>query len=535
MEKSFKIPIFYGSELTIDGNYSSETWVVFNEMNLLSRITENITKDVDRMNFSLTCKYFYNYMFGTRQRRKYMPGSRFHLNISLLRDMNIPESCPYYGKEETKNVIQFDTSGGCTYVWNYNHIVYERCSKDYGSVNLVPYFSELNRWVTLHSQLITDVRIDYDIGVKSLFYREILYIILEKLVNLKKISMNANIFFVLATFYFEDLQTLTKDKKNIVLEIKASPDDNGGITRRFQKLNEWLTPEHHVELIPKISWSYFHSNFKCPIVSISTYKYFKKIQNISTYDLYMFYSDQQALDEIFVYCDPRSWFKHYDRTGSCGAFKNVSKFTFCCNEQNKSHFGCGLGVLSFFPLDNNGNTNLNLRELSFSMDTYRKFKLSENDVHTISKIFPNITLLTLPASGISNNLGCIFNKFHHLQDIMIWNTTVEQLDQFINFASNFSKDNYLIRTFYFVFKDRGYYLNIENATKIKRKFKYFEADCEPVIISDGQFVLDNVNEFVLLRKKSYKEYKYVDTEIRMSNSVDVLEKFKNIISPKFYE
>uniref|UniRef100_A0A0K0DSP7 F-box domain-containing protein n=1 Tax=Strongyloides stercoralis TaxID=6248 RepID=A0A0K0DSP7_STRER len=526
-----EIPVFPNSKIQVDGPNGLIISTVFNEKNILRRITENITKDVERMKFALTCKYFYTFMFCKNLRKINLPKKRFHLNVSFLNAMDIPQSSPYYGTVETKNVIQFDTSGACTYVWNYNHIIFDTCSKNYGSIYLPPYFKELNYWITLHSQLITDVRIDYDVGCKSLFYNEIAYIIFEKLTNLKKISMSSSVFYVLATSFFDKLQSLTRDKKNVIIEISASKRDNGGITKKLKDLDKWLTPEHHVELIPKVVWSCSTLAFGCPLNNISSYKYFRKIQNVSTFDLQMYFSDQKELEEIFVFCDSRIWFSKYNSTNSQEYFKKVSRFTFSCI--NSDHYGCGLGILSWFPLENNGYQNFSLKELSFTDNNRFVFQLNPESLNMLSKTFPNIRLLTIPTSDVSPTLKTLFCKFYHLRDVLLWNVSLKQMDEFIEFASTFPMDTYFIQSLCFISKKNGYLLNVKNAIEIQKRFKYFEVDSQPIQISEGKFVVDGVLDFMLKGKYSPFENKHVLSKVFISKSLSALEKFEGIISPKF--
>ncbi|CEF64037.1 Hypothetical protein SRAE_1000229300 [Strongyloides ratti] len=407
--------------------------------------------------------------------------------------MSIPESCPYYGEEETKNVIQFDTSDECTYVWNYNHILFEKY-----------------------------VKLECDSGVKSLFYKEIVYIIFEKLTNIRRISMTSNILYILGTYYIETLKSLEINEKNIIIEIYGGKKDCGITTKKLKNLDEWLTSSHYVELYPNVCWNYNHLSFGCPVYNISNYKYFKKIRNISTFYIEMFFTDQIEIEEVYTYCDRRAWFAEYNPIYSWKCFKNTSRLVFGCN--NKFHKGCGLGILSWFPLAENDYRNYNLKELIYPMTNSDYFNLKTKPIDMISKIFPNITLLTLPASSISQNLKSIFIRFRMLKDIILWNVSIKQINEFIEFATSYSMDNYFIRTLYFNCPNAEYSLNVKKAIEIKKRFKYFEVDSKPVKIIDGKFDINCVMDFMLERTYNPYEDKKIFSSIYMSSSLYVLQR-----------
>uniref|UniRef100_A0A0N4ZP04 DUF3800 domain-containing protein n=1 Tax=Parastrongyloides trichosuri TaxID=131310 RepID=A0A0N4ZP04_PARTI len=350
------LPLFDSPKLVCEGDDASVTFIVLSEKNLLTKIISNITNNQDRFNFSLGCKYFYNVIYGKPNDKKGSGELKFNLSVSLYKTFKDEKFYRYDETKVFKNVIVFNTSTGSQFIWN-------RCDDYLKMLTRMEYdgtpklFKKLQRWLMLHNQLITTITLSYEMGCKVSIYKEIVCLLFEKLTNVEKVTLNANLFYTLATYYLNIVEKFSTNKNKVIIEICGDQVDKGGITRRF-KLLEWLTPKHLVQLNPTNSWSLSSTQFGNPIGNMSVYKYYQKISNVSMSDIRYHFRDQIQLKEVCIRCDISERPTPYN--DKIESFKNVSTFSFTsfCNHQD-----CILNVLSSFPTSNNSGKNYSLREV----------------------------------------------------------------------------------------------------------------------------------------------------------------------------
>uniref|UniRef100_A0A0N4ZIK2 F-box domain-containing protein n=1 Tax=Parastrongyloides trichosuri TaxID=131310 RepID=A0A0N4ZIK2_PARTI len=509
------IPLCDSFQSTMGKNNAVNAFNVLKEDKILAKITGYVTNDVDRLNLIKSCKHFYNKIMGNFSGVTTSIEEKFHLNVSFYKECTKAKCQKIKENETLKDVIVFETSSGGVFIWEGRK---ELINEDFSS-----FFKELQRWLMLHNQLVTNVKFNFDKTCGHLVFKEVISLLFEKLANVKKFSISLNLFYIIGSRYPYIIKNLANDERKKIIEIFGDEYDDLEVTR-FLQLNQLFSPDHYVELKPTIQWGMSSMSYGNPLGNVSWFKYFRKISNINLDLVYAYFGNQKKLNEIDIYCDRES--SEWESPSKVESFENVSVFTYTilCD-----HDFCAIKALSPFPLTNGFGKNDRLKEI------YIKGKMS-NECQRYFLIFlrekfPNIRTLWAPLGGFLTDFENFFVPFSRLTSIYLSEISQEQLINVLTFAKTFFQKDHNIKTIAASGDELFYSLKVEDASNIKSKFRHLFIDSEPVHIKDGKYEI-NVSEKSSEFNDTFSEKeRLIRSNFIMSNSFVDLDKFDTFLLP----